>query len=116
MELNDLVRGVGPPAVPDLLDQPLGRYRLAACEQQQSEQRAWLGSAERDLSAAVEDLERPKDSELHSVPVSLKTTVHPADSGSIPALGRNRPQALPRRATLRACHEPVPLAPDARGR
>ena len=58
MELNDLVRGVGPPAVPDLLDQPLGRYRLAACEQQQSEQRAWLGSAERDLSAAVEDLER----------------------------------------------------------
>ena len=79
MELNDLVRGLRAATVPDLLDQPLARDRAPAREQQQREQRARLRSAERDLSAAVEDLERPKDPEFHFPPVSLGTTVHPRD-------------------------------------
>ncbi len=78
MQLDDLVRGVGLAPVPDLVDQPLARHGSSTSEQQQGKQRALLRSAERDLSAAVEDIERPKDSELHCGLVSLGTSVHPS--------------------------------------
>jgi hypothetical protein len=64
------------PAGPELLDQDVARDRLVGPEEQDREQGARLVSAQRDLAALGDHLERPEETELHASIVPEPRTRH----------------------------------------
>src|SRR5262249_9477328 len=92
VHLHGLHRGRGRPLAPELVDQPFGRYELVAMQEQDREQRALLGGADRDLVAVPPDGQRAEEARLP------RPTVTPAT--------RNRsPPALPPRCRRFAASE-----------
>jgi hypothetical protein len=60
---------------PELVDEPLGRHRLARAQEQQGQERTLVAAAQLHGPVAVEHLERPEDAELeHSTVVTRFTS------------------------------------------
>ncbi|HET7044981.1 MAG TPA: hypothetical protein VFI37_09045 [Gaiellaceae bacterium] len=62
---DDVLRGPRRVAVPEIVDDPVGRHHLVAVQQQKRQERALPRSAENDATAAVHHLEGPEQAELH---------------------------------------------------
>ena len=61
VDLDDLRRRLGGRAVPELLDEPVGRHRLGRMEREQREQRLLARRSERHSVARAADAERSED-------------------------------------------------------
>ena len=64
--LNDLDRTRGSPLAPQLVDQPISREHLAAMNQQHSQQRTLLRTAQPERVTVPCDLKRPKYPKVHA--------------------------------------------------
>ena len=63
--LDDLRGRRRRPLAPELVDDPIGRDRLIAMEEEKGEQGALLAAPERNLPFALANLERPENAEVH---------------------------------------------------
>ena len=76
VRLQDLRRRGRRAALPEVLDQPVARHRLAGVQQQNREQRTWLRRVQRDDVAVGDDFERPEYAEVHGAHASSGSTCH----------------------------------------